>query len=143
MTKPTRRPLKELAELAKQAAQNSYSPYSKFKVGAALRLNNGKLVTGTNVENASLGLTICAERAALVRAAGQFESEFGAVPRIRGSLHYGPIIIGEIGEELIGSETAARGRRRSGVLRDGFGLWRRDRSLGRLLIVGRNERLGV
>ena len=39
-----------------------------------------------------------AMRAALARAAGQFESEFGAVPRIRGSLHYGPIIIGEIGE---------------------------------------------
>jgi homotetrameric cytidine deaminase len=78
MTKPTRRALKELAELAKHAAQNSYSPYSKFKVGAALRLNNGKLVTGTNVENASLGLTICAERAALVRAV----SEFGPTIRV-------------------------------------------------------------
>jgi homotetrameric cytidine deaminase len=55
-----------------EAAQNSYSPYSKFRVGAALRLNNGKVVMGTNVENASLGLTICAERAALVRAVSQF-----------------------------------------------------------------------
>jgi homotetrameric cytidine deaminase len=72
MTKPTQRALKKLVELAKQAAQNSYSPYSKFRVGAALRLNNGKVVMGTNVENASLGLTICAERAALVRAVSQF-----------------------------------------------------------------------
>src|SRR5580704_7039169 len=52
-------------------------------------------------------------------------------------------LVGEIGKELIGSETAARGRRRSGVLRDGFGLRRRDWSLGWLLIVSRNERLGV
>jgi cytidine deaminase len=71
-TKPTQRALKKLVELAKQAAQNSYSPYSKFRVGAALHLNNGKIVTGTNVENSSLGLTICAERAALVRAVSQF-----------------------------------------------------------------------
>ncbi len=77
MTKRTRPALKELVELAKQAARNSYSPYSKFRVGAALQLNNGEVVTGTNVENASLGMTICAERAALVRAV----SEFG--PKIR------------------------------------------------------------
>lgn len=71
-TKPTQRALKKLVERAKQAAKNSYSPYSKFRVGAALQLNNGEVVTGANVENASLGLTICAERAALVRAVSQF-----------------------------------------------------------------------
>ena len=64
--------LEELMEKARQAAQNSYSPYSKFRVGAALRLASGAIVTGTNVENTSYGLTICAERSALVRAVAEF-----------------------------------------------------------------------
>jgi cytidine deaminase len=64
--------LKQLFQLARGAAAQSYSPYSGFKVGAALRLNNGEIVTGTNVENVSYGLTICAERAALVQAVSRF-----------------------------------------------------------------------
>ena len=64
--------LEALLEQAQLAAQHSYSPYSKFRVGAALRLTNGEIVTGTNVENVSYGLTICAERSALVRAVSQF-----------------------------------------------------------------------
>ena len=64
--------LEELMEQARGAAQNSYSPYSGFRVGAALRLTSGEVVTGTNVENVSYGLTICAERSALVRAVAQF-----------------------------------------------------------------------
>jgi homotetrameric cytidine deaminase len=67
--------LAELLEYARQAAQNAYAPYSQFRVGAALRLTNGEIVTGTNVENVSYGLTICAERAALVRAVSQFGPE--------------------------------------------------------------------
>ena len=47
-------------------------PCEGFRVGAALRLDNSQVVTGTNVENVSFGLTICAERAALVRAVSQF-----------------------------------------------------------------------
>jgi len=62
----------ELFERARQAALNSYSPYSGFRVGAALQLTDGSVVTGTNVENVSYGLTICAERSALVRAISQF-----------------------------------------------------------------------
>jgi cytidine deaminase len=62
----------QLLAQARQAAQNSYSPYSRFRVGAALRLTNGIVVTGTNVENVSYGLTICAERSALVAAVSQF-----------------------------------------------------------------------
>lgn len=66
-------------EEARRAAQNSYSPYSGFKVGAALLLDNGAIVTGANVENVSYSLTICAERAALVRAI----AEHGPQIRIR------------------------------------------------------------
>ena len=75
MTTQTQAALDQLLRLAEQAAQNSYSPYSKFRVGAALRLTSGEIVTGTNVENVSYGLTICAERAALVRAVSQFGPE--------------------------------------------------------------------
>jgi homotetrameric cytidine deaminase len=65
-------PLAELLSRAQEAALHSYSPYSGFRVGAALRLATGEIVTGTNVENVSYGLTICAERAALVRAVSEF-----------------------------------------------------------------------
>jgi homotetrameric cytidine deaminase len=64
-----------LLEAARQAALQSYSPYSGFRVGAALRLTNGEIVTGTNVENVSYGLTLCAERSALVTAVSQFGPE--------------------------------------------------------------------
>jgi cytidine deaminase len=64
--------MQRLLECAARAAENSYSPYSSFRVGAALRLSNGETVTGTNVENVSYGLTICAERSALVHAVSQF-----------------------------------------------------------------------
>lgn len=64
--------LDTLLALAHQAAQNAYAPYSGFRVGAALHLVSGETVTGTNVENVSYGLTICAERSALVRAVSQF-----------------------------------------------------------------------
>ncbi len=75
MTSLTENSLDKLLEAAKKAAENSYSPYSHFRVGAALRLTNGAVVTGTNVENVSYGLTICAERAALVRAVSEFGPE--------------------------------------------------------------------
>jgi homotetrameric cytidine deaminase len=64
--------LQSLLDMARQAALHAYAPYSGFRVGAALRLTNGEIVTGANVENVSFGLTICAERSALVRAVSQF-----------------------------------------------------------------------
>ncbi|HEY6489541.1 MAG: cytidine deaminase [Terracidiphilus sp.] len=64
--------LDDLMEQARRAAQNAYAPYSGFRVGAALRLANGEIVTGTNVENVSYGLTICAERAAMCAAIARF-----------------------------------------------------------------------
>jgi len=62
----------ELVQLALAAAENSYAPYSGFRVGSALLLTNGEVVSGTNVENGSYGLTICAERSALVTAVARF-----------------------------------------------------------------------
>ena len=56
---------KQLLEFAKQASEFSYSPYSKFKVGAAVLCENDKVFCGTNVENASYGLSVCAERIAV------------------------------------------------------------------------------
>jgi cytidine deaminase len=55
-------------DAAEGLLKNSYSPYSHFAVGACLVTENGELVSGTNVENAAYGSTICAERTALVRA---------------------------------------------------------------------------
>jgi cytidine deaminase len=50
----------QMVEAAKAAAQNSYSPYSKFRVGAAVLTEDGKIIEGCNVENASYGLANCA-----------------------------------------------------------------------------------
>lgn len=58
----------ELIAAARAAAANAYAPYSRFAVGAALRLTDGAIVTGANLENASYGLSLCAEAAALAAA---------------------------------------------------------------------------
>ena len=62
---------KYLIHKAKEAAHHAYAPYSKFHVGAALILEDGSLITGSNQENASYPLCMCAERVALYAAAAQ------------------------------------------------------------------------
>ncbi len=57
-----------LLDAAAKAMETAYNPYSSFYVGAALLAQNGKIITGANVENAAYGSCICAERSALVRA---------------------------------------------------------------------------
>jgi len=69
----------KLIKAAKEAKKNSYSPYSMFKVGAALISENGKVYRGTNIENSSLGLSVCAERAAIYKAVSEGERKFKAI----------------------------------------------------------------
>ncbi len=68
-----------LFKKAKEAAEKSYSPYSHFRVGAALLCSDGTIYTGTNVENRSFGLTICAERSAIVSAVSAGQKSFKAL----------------------------------------------------------------
>ncbi|MBN1777471.1 MAG: cytidine deaminase [Clostridiales bacterium] len=69
----------ELVALAKEAMYKSYSPYSRFKVGACVLSEGGRVFTGTNIENASYGLTICAERSAIFKAVGEGVKDFKAI----------------------------------------------------------------
>lgn len=75
---------KELYNLAKEAMKNSYSPYSGCKVGAALLASNGKIFTGTNVENAAFGPTVCAERVAVFKAVSEGERNFSKIAVVGG-----------------------------------------------------------
>ena len=77
--KLTKEKYTELISLAKSARGRSYSPYSHFAVGAALICDDGKIYTGTNVENSSYGGTVCAERVAMLYAVGEGRHDFTAI----------------------------------------------------------------
>ena len=66
----------KLIEAAVKVRENAHAPYSNFKVGAAVETKSGKIFTGCNVENASYGLTVCAERIAIFKAISEGETEF-------------------------------------------------------------------
>ncbi len=68
-----------LYELARAAREHAYAPYSRFPVGAALQLDDGSVVSGANIENASFGLTCCAERTAVFTAAFAGARAFRAI----------------------------------------------------------------
>jgi len=68
-----------LITAAKRARENAHAPYSNFKVGAALRSTSGKIYGGCNVENATYGLTVCAERVAIFKAISEGERQFDAI----------------------------------------------------------------
>ena len=68
-----------LISIAKQARENAHAPFSNFKVGAALRSVSGKIFGGCNVENATYGLTVCAERVAIFKAISEGERHFDAI----------------------------------------------------------------
>ena len=69
----------KLIELAKEAREKAYVPYSHFKVGACVLTENGKTYQGCNIENASYGLTNCAERTALFNAYANGERKLKAI----------------------------------------------------------------
>jgi cytidine deaminase len=67
---------RELVQLAQAARENAYAPYSHYDVGAALLTASGQVFTGCNVENAVYPMTLCAERAAMVKAVSEGQREF-------------------------------------------------------------------
>lgn len=68
-----------LIEAARQVRERAHAPFSKFKVGAAIEDSSGRIHTGCNVENATYGLTVCAERVAVFKAVSEGASGFRRV----------------------------------------------------------------
>lgn len=69
----------KLVEAAKAARENAHAPFSNFRVGSALRAKSGRIYTGCNIENATYGLTMCAERVAIYKAISEGERGFDAI----------------------------------------------------------------
>jgi cytidine deaminase len=69
----------KLIKEAEKARKKAYTPYSKFKVGAAVLCDDGKIFSGCNIENASFGLTVCAERVAIFKAVSEGSTKFKAI----------------------------------------------------------------
>ncbi len=69
----------ELIEAAIEVRKRAHAPFSNFRVGAAVRARSGKIFTGCNIESASYGLTVCAERIAIWKAVSEGEREFAEI----------------------------------------------------------------
>jgi len=80
----------ELVNLAIEARKNAYARYSKFRVGSALRDEKGRVFVGCNVENASYGLTICAERVAIFSAIAQGSQSIDSIAVVTSGEALGP-----------------------------------------------------
>jgi cytidine deaminase len=98
--------LRRLLNAARVAQRKAYAPYSKFPVGAALLTKSGKLFTGCNVENASYGLTICAERVAIGKAVSEGHRQFCAIAVVAPSKEPTPCgacrqVLAEFGDCLV------------------------------------------
>ena len=86
MTQGSSRGKEDLIALALEARKKAYAPYSHFPVGAALLAESGQVYTGCNVENASYGLSICAERVAIFKAISADERGFKALAVVTESM---------------------------------------------------------
>jgi cytidine deaminase len=97
---------RKLIAAAKGAQRRAHAPYSKFRVGAALLTKSGEVYTGVNVENASYGLTICAERVAITKAVSEGHRQFQAIVVVAPSSALSPCgacrqVLAEFGEMTV------------------------------------------
>lgn len=97
-----------LLSIAHKVKNNAYSPYSNFQVGASVLTQDGKIITGCNVENASYGLTMCAERTALFKATseGYKPGDFEAIAIAASADDFSPCgacrqVINEFGDNMV------------------------------------------
>ncbi len=82
--------MNKLVEAARSARANAHAPYSKFRVGAAVECADGRIFTGCNVENATYGLSVCAERVAVWKAISEGAREFTRVAVCAGTSQLTP-----------------------------------------------------
>jgi cytidine deaminase len=111
--------LAAMAALAREARERARAPYSRFKVGAALKTSTGEIVTGCNIENASYGLSMCAERVAVFKAVSEGLADFDAIAVAASSRRLTPPcgpcrqILWEYCGDLVVHMTDLRGRSRT------------------------------
>jgi cytidine deaminase len=111
----TTKQLRALIAAAKSAQRRAHAPYSKFRVGAALLAGNGKIFTGCNVENASYGLTICAERVAVGNAVSAGCRQFKAIAIVAPAAKVAPCgacrqVLAEFGDFVVVCADSRRAR---------------------------------